>query len=142
MLEDPRVGLARSHPRRGDDHVDQVRDADLGDGFVEVPVPVGADREAQTAASQFRQNVRRFFVRLHDPRGVPGAHLLDDHLVFARVYVGLREHRQQALLLPRDVVVAALGMLVVLDTVEAVVPPAFADLVRQLVAVLGEHDVD
>ena len=49
---------------------------------------------------------------------------------------------QQALLLPRDVVVAALGMLVVLDTVEAVVPPAFADLVRQLVAVLGEHDVD
>ena len=52
---------------------------------------------------------------------VPARSLLEDLLVLARVDVGLGEHRQRPRPLPRDVVLAALRVLVVLDAVDPVV---------------------
>ena len=57
------------------------------------------------------------------------------------MHVGLREHAEQPLALPRHVVVAAARVLEVLDPVDAVVEPAIASLEGELVAVLGEHVV-
>jgi hypothetical protein len=69
------------------------------------------------------------------------AELLEDHLVLAGVHIGLGEHPQQALALPRRVVLPAPRVLEVLDAVDAVVEPAIAGFGREFVTVLGEHVV-
>ena len=71
-----------------------------------------------------------------------GVELVQDHLVLAGVHVGLGEQREQALVLPLDVVVAAARVVEVLDAVEVAVPPPVAEVVGELVAVLGEDVVD
>ena len=142
--EDARVRLARPGPRRGHEEVDRAGEAGLGDRRLEVPVPVRAHREPEALRRAARASVvGDLGVGVELPVGAPGVRARPGS---PRTRRGARRPRrasaEQALVLPRDVVVAAAGLVEVLDPVEVTVPPPVAQGVGELVPPLGEDVLD
>ena len=78
-------------------------------------------------------------VRAHRAVRADLADARDELVLVVGRHAALVEHPADAGLLPGDVVVTRLRVLVVLDAVDAVVPPAVAHVGGELVADLGDH---
>ena len=90
-------------------------------------------------ARSSREHGRDLVVGAHRAVRADLAHARDEHVLRLARDAALVEHPARPRLLPGDVVVTRLRVLVVLGAVDAVVPPAVAHVVGQLVADLGDH---
>ncbi len=133
-VEDPAVRFAGADPGRRHDDVERAGEAGRVDRVGQVPVPVRADREREPACAQVGDDRRDVLVRGHRAVRADRAHAVDQLGLRGARYAALVEHSLHARPLPGDVVVARLRVFVVLAPVEAVVPPAVAHVVGQLVA--------
>ena len=109
--EDTRRSTASAEPR-------------LVDCRLEIPVPVRTHRESEASGAQLAERFGYLGVCAELPLRTAGVQLVQDQLVLAGVDVGLCKEGDQALVLPRDVVLATAGLVEVLDPVEITIPPS------------------
>ena len=134
---DVRVGLARPGPGGGDGGVDEVQEADLLEGGIELPAPVGADADGEARRPQGLERRRRLGVGHHV--GLVGRPQAFHHdLDVGVAHAGRRREVTQA---PPDPGLVGLLADRVLGVVHAVVPGEVVveDVGLDRVAVSLEH---